>query len=67
MAVSISKVKESEFSKENDVLRTIQAIVIEQIATADDALEDWRDIIPEDVKEVEKRMSEKRGKETDNK
>ena len=29
-------------------------IVIEQLAAADDALEDWRDIVPDDVKELTK-------------
>ena len=37
------------------VIAKIEAIVIEQIATADDALEDWRDIVPEDVKELDPR------------
>ena len=31
------------------VLDKLESLVIEQIATADDALEDWRDIIPEEV------------------
>jgi len=35
---------------------TLQAIVVEQIATAGDALDDWRDIVPEDVEEVERRL-----------
>ena len=37
------------------VIAKIEAIVIEQIAMADDALEDWRDIVPEDVKELDPR------------
>lgn len=37
-------------------LDTLQAIVFEQIATAGDSLEDWRDIVPEDVAEVEGRL-----------
>ena len=28
----------------------------EQLSTADDTLEDWRDIIPEDVEEFERRI-----------
>ena len=35
-------------------LARLEAIVIEQLATADDALEDWRDIVPEDVEELTK-------------
>lgn len=37
-------------------LRVIEAIVVEQIATVSDALEDWRDIVPEDVEELEARL-----------
>ncbi len=40
-------------------LDILDAIVTEQILTASDALEDWRDIVPEDVKEVEKRLKER--------
>ena len=36
----------------NMVLDKLEAIVVEQIATANDALEDWRDIVPEDVEEL---------------
>ena len=48
---------ESSKSSESDedyqvVLARLEAIVIEQLATADDALEDWRDIVPEDVEEL---------------
>lgn len=38
------------------VLDKLGAIVAEQLATADDALEDWNDIVPEDVKELRQRM-----------
>ena len=34
------------------ILDKLESLVIEQIATADDALEDWRDIIPEEVEEL---------------
>ena len=33
-------------------LAKVEAIVTEQLATADDALEDWRDIVPEEVDEL---------------
>jgi hypothetical protein len=33
----------------------LEAIVAEQIATADDALEDWSDIVPEEVAELKER------------
>jgi len=37
-------------------LDTLEAVIIEQIATADDALDDWRDLVPEDVEEVERKL-----------
>lgn len=38
------------------ILDKLEGIVIEQIATADDALEDWRDIVPEDVEELRSKL-----------
>jgi hypothetical protein len=46
-------------------LEVIQAIVFEQHVTQADALEDWRDIVPEDVEEIETRL-EARRKELEN-
>ena len=40
----------------------LEAIVVEQLATADHALEDWRDIVPEDVAELEARLLTPRDK-----
>lgn len=37
-------------------LATLKAIVGEQLATADDALEDWVDIVPEDVQELREKL-----------
>lgn len=37
-------------------LDVLEAIVVEQLATANDALEDWRDLIPEDIAELERRI-----------
>jgi hypothetical protein len=34
------------------ILDKLEGIVIEQIATADDAGEDWRDIVPEEVEKL---------------
>jgi len=39
----------------------LQAIVVEQLATADDALEDWRDIVPEDVAELKAALTSGNG------
>ena len=38
------------------VLAMLDAIVTEQLATADDALEDWNDIVPEDVEELSQKL-----------
>ena len=36
-------------------LEIVQALVNEQIATGQDAMEDWRDIVPEEVEQIERR------------
>ncbi len=41
-----------------DSLGILEAQIVEQIGTASDALEDWRDIVPEDVAEIERRAKE---------
>ena len=51
--LEMAKKDKSENSKELMIER-LDAIVIEQLVTADDAIEDWRDIVPEDVAEVER-------------
>jgi hypothetical protein len=43
----------------SSILDKLEGIVIEQIATADDALEDWRDIVPEDVQELRAQLAPK--------
>ena len=48
-------------SNDSTKIHAIRAIVIEQIATANDALADWQDIVPELVDEL------KKGIETDGK
>jgi hypothetical protein len=40
-------------------LDVLQVIVVEELATANDALEDWRDLIPEDVAELDRRLRER--------
>lgn len=37
-------------------LYVVRAMAVEQAYTADDALEDWRDLVPEEVAEVEARV-----------
>ena len=49
LSVQIEEWQETEYNPRSDV---IQAILYEQIVRGRDALEDWRDIIPEDVDEM---------------
>jgi len=61
VTVEIRNVLNSEKvgTRERVALERLDAIVIEQLTTADHALEDWRDIIPEDVKELYERLAKK--------
>ena len=60
-------IESSRNNKENHcekvALAKLEAIVIEQLATADDALEDWRDIVPNEVAELTKKLVTLRGQE----
>ena len=47
-------------------LEGIRAIVYEQLATQADALEDWRDIVPEDVIEIESNSEARYNQELEN-
>ena len=38
------------------VLAKLEAIVTEQLSTADDAIEDWNDIVPEDVAGLKQKL-----------
>ncbi|NII11302.1 hypothetical protein [Oleiagrimonas sp. C23AA] len=55
-----------EISKSKDpqshaiTLARMEAIVVEQLATADDALEDWCDIVPDEVEELRSRFASPR-------
>lgn len=51
--IKLSQAPESEEALQV-TLAKLDTIVTEQLAAADDALEDWRDIIPDDVKELTK-------------
>jgi hypothetical protein len=37
-------------------LDVLEALVVGQIGTANDAMEDWRDIVPDEVQEIERRL-----------
>ena len=52
VAQEIQDFQNAHVINEKFVMARIDAIVIEQLATADDALEDWRDIVPEEVEEI---------------
>ena len=49
LSVGIEELQDVEYDPRMEVIR---AVVNEQIATGKDAMEDWRDIIPEDVDEI---------------
>ena len=42
-------------------LQLLEAIAVEQIGTADNALDDWRDLVPEEVEAIEKQAREREG------
>lgn len=64
-AISNSRPNPEAVSIPYSVLDKLEAIVVEQIKTADDALEDWTDLVPEDVAEVRKRMADRRTAESE--
>ena len=55
---SISRVAQIIEDEGEDTVKigVIRAIVIEQIATANDSLADWQDVVPESVEELRKGM-----------
>ena len=63
----VATIETEELSDDASKLIVIRAIVVEQIATADDALADWHDVVPEAVEEMrtELRISEQGGQNND--
>ena len=57
-AAKVIELSQGSESHENHqvTLAQLDAIVTEQLMTADDALEDWNDIVPEDVKELKQKL-----------
>lgn len=55
-----AEIKSSQSTESHEdhqvVLAKLDAIVTEQLATADDALDDWNDIVPEDVAELKQKL-----------
>ena len=61
----VAQIIESEEPRDDaSKIDIIRAIVVEQIATADDALADWQDVVPEAVEEMRKEMRIAEGGET---
>ena len=58
VGVEIGNSKETQ--SEALTIAKMEAIIVEQLATADDALEDWRDIVPEEVEELRNKLKTKR-------
>ena len=52
---TIDGFKASDCDKE-EILRTVDALVAEQVATVDDSMEDWRDLVPDEVAKIESRL-----------
>ena len=58
VATTIESSQNFESPVENQVtLAKLETIVVEQLASADDAIEEWKDIVPEDVEELDRRFS----------
>lgn len=56
-ATAIKSSQSSESDESYQVLfARLEEIIIEQLATADDALDDWNDIVPEDVAELKQKL-----------
>ena len=54
LSIRIEQLKDE---KPDNRLDLIQVLVDEQIATGQDAMEDWRDIVPEEVEQIERRSA----------
>ena len=59
-SIAIQLTENSESSEDIRVtIAKLDTIVTEQLSTADDALEDWNDIVPEDVEELKQKLESK--------
>lgn len=54
--IQVSRLSMSAEQYINSCLGKLEGMVTEQIATAADALEDWNDIVPEDVQELKEKL-----------
>lgn len=53
-----------DFEHVRSSLMALEMLVIEQISTADDAVDDWRELVPEEVERIE-RVARRRGDNDD--
>ena len=58
LANTINERRQRERIVESDTPDSIQFVIELQIRTIVDALEDWRDIVPEDVEDIEKKLEQ---------
>lgn len=54
----IERHREPDAEAESQVVEAIEAVVNLQVNTVEDALEDWRDIVPDEVANIERRLGE---------
>ena len=54
----IERHREPDAEAESQVVEAIEAVVNLQVNTVEDALEDWRDIVPDEVENIERRLGE---------
>ena len=63
--ITASTLNSNKTSQYKEALVKVHEIAITQIGTADDAMADWEDIVPEDIKELRRALSsrqQRRGK-----
>lgn len=53
--------KTVDFAHVRGSLTLLETVIIEQIATGEDAIEDWRDLVPDEVAEIERKARERGG------
>ena len=52
-----SALRSRSAQQHQETLARVEAVVTAQLKTADDALEDWRDIVPDDVEELKQKLA----------
>lgn len=62
----VSQIENSKNGQSESItIAKIEAMIVEQLTTADDALEDWRDIVPEEVEELRSKLTTRRERGTE--